>query len=380
MSASSQMHGPALPPGFARPQPTTRDAGGFSSGRGTAHDKLRSGFRCPKFLGEARNWKVWNKGFTRFLAIQNLDHVIAETFMGQPLTVSQQEENKLVYYIIEDAVSGSAVATQHVRRAAEWNGWEAYNLLYNGYAFSGPATATLLLNELNNFRFLVDESASKLCLRLQEIFEDLAAVPGDSSIEFSDTQKINYLLTAIRHERSLSSVYALIQTDQLRGRVTFDQACDDLRYRCESLRADEMLNTSGRQPKVRNLIAATDPAPAVATTAHALITSSAKRQNGENAPRPAKEPVQCLATGCDTLTPPHLRLCRLHYHECIAGKHPSLPLKTGDQASYDVATNKIVFPHLANGLKPKTGRKSGVITKGTVRSFVATNLPSDASN
>ncbi len=147
-------------------------------------------------------------------------------------------------------------------------------LLYNGYAFSGPATATLLLNELNNFRFLADETASELCLRLQEVFEDLAAVPGESSIEFSDTQKINYLLSAIRHERTLSSVYALIQTDQLRGRVTFDQACDDLRYRCESLRADELLNTSVRPTRVRGLATTADP------VVPALITSAAKRQNG----------------------------------------------------------------------------------------------------
>jgi hypothetical protein len=41
---------------------------------------------------------------------------------------------------------------------------------------------------------------------------------------------------------------------------------------------------------------------------------------------------------------------------------------------------KIVSPHLANDLKSKTGRKSGVITKGTVRSFVATTLPGDELN
>ncbi len=206
-------------------------------------------------------------------------------------------------------------------------------------------------------------SASDLCLRLQEVFEDLAAVPGDSSIEFSDTQKINYLLSAIRHERSLSSVYALIQTDQLRGRVTFDQACDDLRYRCESLRADELLNTSVRPPKVRGFVATSAPVPPP-TPARALITSAAKRQNGENTPRTAKELVQCLTMGCTTLTPPHLRLCRLHYHECIAGKHSSLALKTGDHARYDAFTNQIVFPHLAEKSGSKQARKSGVITKG----------------
>ncbi len=117
--SSPQVHGPALPPGFVRQSPGPRDASSHPPTRGAAHDKLRSGFRCPKFLGEARNWKAWNKGFVRFLAIQNLDHVIAESFMAQPLSITHQEENKLVYYIIEDAVTGSTVATQHVRRAAE---------------------------------------------------------------------------------------------------------------------------------------------------------------------------------------------------------------------------------------------------------------------
>ncbi len=111
-----QMQGPSLPPGFVRQHSAPSVS---SSNSGAAHDKLRSGFRCPKFLGEARNWKVWNKGFIRFLSIQNLDHVIEETFMDEPLTIPLQEENKLVYYIIEDAVSGSAVATQHVKQAAE---------------------------------------------------------------------------------------------------------------------------------------------------------------------------------------------------------------------------------------------------------------------
>ena len=101
-----------------------------------------------------------------------------------------------------------------------------------------------MLSELSNFRFKADETGTELVLRLQELFEDLEAVPGQSAIVFSDTQKINYyLLSAVKHERSLQSVYVQIQTDQLRGRITFEQSCDDLRYRCEANRADELLNT-----------------------------------------------------------------------------------------------------------------------------------------
>jgi hypothetical protein len=162
-------------------------------------------------LGEARHWKAWHKGFVRFISIQMLDYVLADDFPQQPMTLQRQEDNKLVYYVLEEAVSGSPIAAKYVRRAPEWDGHTAYVILYDGYSFSGPAEATLLLSQLNNFRFTIDETASELCLRLQELFEDLEAVPGTSSITFGDTQKINYLLSAIRHERSLSSVYAMIR-------------------------------------------------------------------------------------------------------------------------------------------------------------------------
>jgi hypothetical protein len=102
-----------------------------------------------------------------------LDYVIAEDFPHRPKTAQTCEDNKLVYYVLEEAVTGSAIATKYVRRAPEWDGHTTYVLLFNGYSFSGPTEATLLLSQLNNFRFTIDESASELCLRLQELFEDL---------------------------------------------------------------------------------------------------------------------------------------------------------------------------------------------------------------
>jgi hypothetical protein len=194
-------------------------------------------------------------------------------------------------------------------------------------------------------------------------------------VTFSDTQKINYLLSAIRHERTLASVYTMIQTDQLRGRVTFEQACEDLRYCCEAMRADDLLNATARPAKVRALLATGDDDDSVTDNAGraentlALITTANKRQNAPGTKRVGKQ-VECLAKNCPTLTPPHLRLCRLHYHECIAGKHPSLPLKTGDSATYDVATSKIVFPHLLE--KPTSKPTSG---KKQVRALVASPEP-----
>ncbi len=75
-----------------------------------------------------------------------------------------------------------------------------------------------------------------------------------------------------------------------------------------------------------------------------MITSAAKRQNGGLTPVPKKDPTTCLVQGCDTVVPPHVRLCRLHYHECVAGKQANLPLRTGGTAHFDLQTNRIVYP------------------------------------
>jgi hypothetical protein len=94
---------------------------------------------------------VWNQGCIRFLSINKLDYVIEDGFLSMAWTVVQQDDNKLVYYILEDAVSGAPVAAKHVRRAAIWNGHEAYHFLYDGFALSGPASAAVLLGELSHF-------------------------------------------------------------------------------------------------------------------------------------------------------------------------------------------------------------------------------------
>jgi hypothetical protein len=113
----AQVFGPVLPPGYARGQsplsqpqsPSLPPAHQQSTSKGpgmgtrtTASERLRSTFKCPKFLGEARHWKLWNQGFVRFLSINQLDHVIEEDFLRASLTPELQEENKLVYYILEE--------------------------------------------------------------------------------------------------------------------------------------------------------------------------------------------------------------------------------------------------------------------------------------
>jgi hypothetical protein len=293
---------------------------------------------------------VWNQGFVRFLSINHLDHVVDEDFLKVTLTLEQQDDNKLVYYILEDSVSGSPTASKYVRRAALWNGNEAYYLLYSGFALSGPASAAILLAELSNFRFKVDETPSEVVLRLQELFDDLESLPGTAAMVMNDTQKINYLLSAVRPERSLAPVYSQIQTAQVRGNITFVQACEDLQFRDEAIRADDLLHAAHVPTKIRGLVA---PAvsPANLSDTVALITTADKRQNKVASKK--TEPTPCMVKGCDVLAPPRMRLCKTCYHECIAGKTPTLWLKTGDKATFDPATQRIVYPTSATTPAPR---------------------------
>ncbi len=169
-----------------------------------------------------------------------------------------------------------------MRRAAIWNGHDAYNFLYAGFALSGPAAAAILLAELSSFRFKTDESPSDVVLRLQELFDDLESLPSTAAMTLNDTQKINYLLSAIRPERSLASVYSQIQTAQVRGTITFVQACDDLQFRDEAMRADDLLHATHLPTKARGFVATIPAIPPAALTDKiipVLITAADKRQN-----------------------------------------------------------------------------------------------------
>ncbi len=60
-----------------------------------------------------------------------------------PLTPRHLEANKMVYYILEDAIVPGSLAAKYLRQAAKWNGYEAYSKLHNEYVFSGPQTMSL---------------------------------------------------------------------------------------------------------------------------------------------------------------------------------------------------------------------------------------------
>ena len=180
-----------------------------------AFDKLRQSFKLPKFTGNAKDWKLWNQGLMRYLSIWNLDHVTDPDFADSlPLTADQRRDNKLVYYVLEDAVQSSPLARSYVQKAPRNNGFEAYYTLLDGFVFAGTTTASLLLNELTNFRFKKDETPTELCLRLEELFQDLKSLPGEAAMVFNDTQCIGYLLAALRHEKEWATVHSSITAIQ----------------------------------------------------------------------------------------------------------------------------------------------------------------------
>ena len=300
--------------------------------------KLLASFKLPKFDGVARNWKGWEKAFSRFLGIHQLDHVLEENFLESLWTApGAKAANKMVFFLVEDAVATGTLASRLVRQATKWNGHEAFVLLRNGYVFNGPQTATILLAELSRLRLKRDEDASTFCFRLVELIEDLELIPGDAAVFLTDTQKLGYLLSAIRHESSLQSVYVQLQSEQLRGTVSFDRACQELHHRVEAMRADDYLDSRpGR----------------------ALLSTEGKK-NGQNAVPVVKLP--CLAKDCAELIQPYLPLCKLCYLQCMAGKIPSLVLRDNlGNATFNGRTKMLDFPPAVPQARfPKKGMKKG---------------------
>jgi hypothetical protein len=110
----------------------------FGSGQGALSNwsKILGNFKLPKFDGTSRYWKTWDKTFIRFLSIHQLDYVVEENFLDVlPLSPSNFAANKMVYYILEDAITPGSLAAKYLRQAAKWNGNEAYAKLYHGYSF-----------------------------------------------------------------------------------------------------------------------------------------------------------------------------------------------------------------------------------------------------
>ena len=357
------------------------DTVAFQSLDPRSYDKIRQNFKCPKFSGQARDWKIWDKGFWRYLSIWELEYVLDPSFFDViPLTPDKRRDNKLVYFIIEDAVQGSTLATSYIKQAPIGNGFEAYYVLHDGYVFAGSTTATLLLNELSHFRFLADETPTELCLRLDELFQELKDLPADASVTFNDTQKVGYLVNALRHEKEWDYVCSAITSAQIKGGYTFHEACNELKFRCEASRANELMDKPVKGRRVKGLVSKSTnggdqdtDVEELATSVMGLISSMSKKLNGDkgtdkNGRRP--RPVHpCLAAGCEEQTP--FPLCPLHYHPLISGKSTSVKLKNnyGD-ATFDSSSQFVKYPSKVpeNRLTTKqiADRKSGNQTSAKV--------------
>jgi hypothetical protein len=324
-------------------------------------DKIRQSFKCPRFSGQTKEWKTWNKGFMRYLSIWELEHVLQPGFLDElPLGPEGLRDNKMVYYIIEDSVQSSPLAASYVRQAPMNNGFEAYYILHDGFVFAGTTTSTLLLNDLSNFRFLPDETPTALCMRLEELFEELELLPGDAAITFNDTQRIGYLINALRHEKEWDTVTSAITSAQIKGGMSFRGACNELRYRCEASRAHELMDKPIRGKKIRGMagkLQANDEAESVEELSDkmfTLLSTMSKRHNltgdkatpaGDDKTTGRKKYVNqpCLADNCTEET--RFSLCGVHYHSLISAKIQTLKLRNGyGDATYDATTNLIVYP------------------------------------
>ncbi len=160
------------------------------------HSKLLGTFKLPELDGTPKAWKQWDRDFIRFLELHQLEHVLLEDFLTMLPHPEAVASNKIVYFLIEEAVLPGTLASKYVRQAALWDGHGAYILLLNGFVFSGPQTATVLLAELSNIRFQSGETGTSFCMRLVELLEDLERIPGTAAICMNDTQKLGYLLSA----------------------------------------------------------------------------------------------------------------------------------------------------------------------------------------
>jgi hypothetical protein len=185
----------------------------------------------------------------------------------------------------------------------------------------------------------------------------LELLPSDAAVTFIDTQKIGYLLNALRHEEEWNVVSSSITSAQIRGQITFREACEELKVRCETARAHELLDRPVKGKKVQaHLAQSKDAESPVAEEwteqVKTFISTVSKRLNltpgeadlsGPKRGRKRGVPKECLADGCDEKSP--FALCAVHYHSLVSAKISSLKLRNGyGEATYNIATHFIDYP------------------------------------
>ncbi len=233
--------------------------------------------------------------------------------------------------------------------------------MHDGFVIAGTTTAALLLNELGNFRFLPDETPTALCLRLQELFQELELLPESAAVTFVDTQRIGYLVNALRHEKEWDVVCSAITSAQIKGEITFREACNELRFRCENTRVHEIMDKPIKGKKIRGLVAKPQDTDSpdlvtdkVSEQIYTLLSTMSKRHNqssqassdvpaGDKKAKKKHIKQECLVADCTEETT--FPVCGLHYHSLISAKTPTLKLRNGyGDATYDATTSLIVYP------------------------------------
>jgi hypothetical protein len=155
---------------------------------------------------------------------------------------------KLLCFPLQKAVMDSTVAFAHFEKATKFDGHGAYFHLHNAYTMAGLARSAVLLQELALFRLDSGERLAVFCARLQKLFADLSGPSGENKMVFSDVQKRNYLLTAIRHDPDLKETHVNLQSKQVSGEMDFTTAIHTLERRCE--RAPIRLYSTAREVEV----------------------------------------------------------------------------------------------------------------------------------
>ncbi len=72
--------------------------------------------------------------------------------------------------------------------------------------------------------------------------------------DFNDTQKVGYLVNALRHEKEWDYVCSAITSAQIKCGYTFHVACNELKFRCEASRANELMDKPVKGKRVKGLV------------------------------------------------------------------------------------------------------------------------------
>ena len=296
--------------------------------------------KLDTFSDKPTDWLEFKDAIFRVAGVNDLEHVLAPGYYQDPRFNAR--DNKLMYFLLQRAVTGTVDAIMHFRKAPAMDGHAAYFELYNAYTLAAPAQAAILLQKLTLFRMASGERLSAFCSRLVKLFDDLDRLPGEYRMTHNPTQRLGYLLTAIRNEADLKETYVYIEQAMTRGDMTFDLAVRALEQRCETLQAARALEdgAGGRRQGFAAVHGGDD-----SDSGTALFTSANKRHNGGNATPSTdfQDGTACLVKDCATLC--LMPICPIHYAEMVCGKSPRLPLKRNwGEATYDTQNRRTIFP------------------------------------